>query len=143
MVGTYNNLDRGRVFPMGAALLRRWAIVPIPAVDTSVFESLLRKHSNVRQPVVNLLRAAYKLHLDELPIGPAPFMDMARYVSLADHTSTDSGVVTVHERQLLTDAYVLYMGQHLFRLDPDRRESFFSVLGGIFGSDLAREAASF
>jgi len=142
MLGTYNNVDRGRVFPMGSALLRRWALVPIPPIDADAFEDLLARLPKLREPVAKLLKAAYALHLDALPIGPAPFLDMARYVSAEAESSADAGV-TALERQLLGDAYVLYMGQQLVRLDPETREQFFDALGGIFGHDLASEAASF
>lgn len=142
MLGTYNNVDRGRVFPMGSALLRRWALVPIPPIDGESFEKLVAKVPSVREPVGKLLRSAYELHLDALPIGPAPFLDMARYVAAEAEPSADPGLTTL-ERQLLEDAYVLYMGQQLVRLDPERRDQFFDALGGIFGHDLASEAASF
>ncbi|WEX08940.1 AAA family ATPase [Chelativorans sp. AA-79] len=142
MIGTYNNVDRGRVFPMGSALLRRWALVPIPPLDAEAFAELLAKLPKVREPVIGLLKAAYELHLEALPIGPAPFLDMARYVSGGAEASADAGV-TPQERELLKDAYVLYMGQQLIRLDPEKREQFFNALGGIFGHDLASEAASF
>jgi len=141
MLGTYNNIDRGRVFPMGSALLRRWAVVPVSPIDSSTFRDLLDK-LNVREPVAELLKSAYELHLDALSIGPAPFLDMGRYVSDEAKVTTDPGL-TVEERELLEDAYVLYMGQQLARLDPDKREDFFKGLGGIFGPNLANEAASF
>jgi hypothetical protein len=141
LLGTYNNVDRGRVFPMGSALLRRWALVPVPPIDIAAFETLIAKITKLRAPVAKLLSAAYALHLEALSIGPAPFLDMARYVSKEAEASSDS-TVTVLEKQLLQDAYILYMGQQLMRLDPDKREAFFDGLGGIFGHDLASEAAS-
>lgn len=141
LLGTYNNVDRGRVFPMGSALLRRWALVPVPPINIAAFETLIAKITKLRAPVAKLLSAAYALHLEALSIGPAPFLDMARYVSKEADASSDS-TVTVLEKQLLQDAYILYMGQQLMRLDPDKREAFFDGLGGIFGHDLASEAAS-
>jgi MoxR-like ATPase len=141
MIGTYNNVDRGRVFPMGSALLRRWAIVPVTPASPDTFVALL-KELEVREPVAELLKAAYELHLQFLPIGPASFLDMGRYVTDVAVKSTDAGV-SVEEREALHDAYVLYMGQQLMRLDPDKREEFFKALGGIFGPDLAAEATSF
>lgn len=141
MIGTYNNVDRGRVFPMGSALLRRWAIVPVAPATSTTFLSLL-KEMDVREPVAELLRSAYELHLQFLPIGPASFLDMARYVTKVATKSNEAGI-SLSEREALQDAYVLYMGQQLMRLDPDKREDFFKSLGGLFGPDLAAEAASF
>ena len=142
ILGTYNNVDRGRVFPMGSALLRRWALVPIPPITGDVFGALLAGFSDLRAPVAQMLKDAYELHLGELPIGPAPFLEMARYVS-TELAPSDESSVSPRERQLLGDAYVLYMGQQLVRLDPERREAFFSALGDILGQRLASEAASF
>jgi MoxR-like ATPase len=141
IIGTYNNVDRGRVFPMGSALLRRWAVVPVTPIDSASFRTLLDKLS-VRGPVAEILKAAYELHLGALAIGPAPFLDMGRYVTDEAEKSTEAAVTT-EERQLLEDAYVLYMGQQLSRLDPERREDFFKALGGIFGPNLSAEAATF
>jgi MoxR-like ATPase len=140
MIGTYNNVDRGRVFPMGSALLRRWAVVPVPPVDVDTFRALLDQ-LNVRPPVAELLKAGYRLHLTHLSIGPAPFLDMGRYVVSEGGESSDPAV-TPQEHQLLADAYVLYVGQQLARLDPEKREEFFKELGGIFGSGLADEATA-
>ncbi len=142
MLGTYNNVDRGHVFPMGSALLRRWALVPVPPIEVAAFEELIAKITRLRAPLAKLLSAAYALHLDVLSIGPAPFLDMARYVSRERDASSTATTVTALEKQLLQDAYILYMGQQLMRLDPEKRENFFDDLGGIFGHDLANEAAS-
>ena len=141
IVGTYNNVDRGRVFAMGSALTRRWAMVPVPPIDPEDFEDLLMQVTP-REPIVAQLKAAYELHLDYLPIGPAPFLDMARYVS-AEDASSAMPHITDSEHVLLQDAYVLYLGQQLVRLDPDRREGFFGALGKILGDDLASEADSY
>lgn len=141
MIGTYNNVDRGRVFPMGSALLRRWAIVPVSPVDTETFKDLLDALA-VREPVAEILTRAYELHLGALPIGPAPFLDMGRYMTDESTKSSDPSL-TAEERDLLADAYVLYVGQQLIRLDPEKREEFFNALGGLLGPDLATEASSF
>jgi MoxR-like ATPase len=141
MLGTYNNVDRGRVFPMGSALLRRWAIVPISPVAPETFRDLLNE-LGTRVPIAEILTRTYQLHLEALPIGPAPFLDMCRYIS-DEATKSNDPSLTSEERDLLADAYVLYVGQQLMRLDPEKREEFFNSLGGLLGSNLASEAASF
>ncbi len=140
IVGTYNNVDRGRVFPMGSALTRRWAIVPVPPIGPDDFEELLI-NLDCREPVAGKLKDVYRMHLDRLPIGPAPFIDMARYVALEDPSPTDN-FVTTWETVLLQDAYLIYMGQQMVRLDPDERNEFLRDLEDILGARLAREVDS-
>lgn len=138
VIGTYNNADRARVFPMGSALQRRWALIPVspvaPAHAREIFGQL-----DVSVPIIDALVRAYDLHLQYLPIGIAPFIDMARYV--AGSGDGTSGGITSEEHELLEDAYVLFMGQQLSRLDPERRKEFFDELAKVLGSDLATEAA--
>jgi MoxR-like ATPase len=140
LLGTYNNVDRGKVFPLGSALQRRWALVPVFPVSKSLAEQILAQ-TGVRGPVAQILAAAYDLHLKFLSIGIAPFLDIARYVG--GDSANVSPDPSPHERELLDDAYVLYMGQQLTRLDPDTRQGFFDELAIIFGSNLASEAAKF
>ena len=140
ILGTYNNVDRGRVFPMGSALTRRWAIVPVPPIGTEDFRKVLND-VDCREPVAKKLTEVYELHLSGLPIGPAPFMDMARYVALEGEASIENDI-TPWEATLLQDAYMIYMGQQLARLDPDERGKFFHDLGAILGEQLASEIDS-
>jgi len=140
LVGTYNNVDRGRVFPMGSALQRRWAIIPIVPVDNELAAAALKK-AGVRDAVAQILMTAYNLHRDHLEIGLAPFLDIARYVG-SDPEATD-GQLSQEERNLLADGYVLLLGQQLSRLDPAVREEFFDGLASIFGPELADELSSY
>ncbi len=141
MFGTYNNVDRGRVFPMGSALLRRWAIVPIAPIGSNEFRKLLVSRGT-RTPVTELLTTAYAAHLTALPIGPAPFLDIAKFV-MSESEKANGDQLSSEERQSICDAYILYLGPQLSRLDPETREEFFKTLGGIFGQELASEAANF
>ena len=87
LIGTYNNTDRGRVFPMGSALQRRWALVPIPPIAPETARGVIAD-TGVRGPVTELLASAYALHLKHIPIGLAPFLDIARYVG-SDESGSD------------------------------------------------------
>jgi len=137
LLGTYNNADLGRVFPMGAALTRRWAIVPVAPLAPDQLLGVLSQIPDLPEGVANLIVSAYTLHLGEIAIGPAPFVDMAKYVAL--NAAEEEHAVASH----LQDAYVLYLGQQLRRLDLDRRDAFFSGLAGIFGRDLTDELSRY
>ena len=43
LLGTYNALDAQRVFRFGSALGRRFARVPVPAIDTATFAAVLEQ----------------------------------------------------------------------------------------------------
>lgn len=136
LIATYNNVDRGRVFPMGSALTRRWAIVPVQPIGHENARTVLE--TLCRTPVADLLSKAYEVHLRYLAIGLAPFVEIARYVSSAAENGT-SAIPSLGEQQAITDGYVLYMGQQLARLDPEQREEFFGELAGILGPGLTDE----
>ena len=137
MLGTYNNVDRGRVFTMGSALTRRWAVVPVPPIDANEFHTLAMR-IYAREPVIKRITEVYGLHLRFLPMGPAPFLDMTRYTALNSEPSTSSSCTQI-EDTMLRDSYVIYMAQQLVRLDPDQRSDFLSELGRILGEQLAEE----
>lgn len=140
LIGTYNNVDRGRVFPMGAALQRRWALIPVAPAAISIAKSIIGQ-ANARMPIVDKLVGAYELHQKFLPIGVAPFLDIARYVGESDD---DAGApLTGEEQEHLEDGYVLFLGQQLARLDPEKRKEFFDGLALVFSRELADEAAEF
>lgn len=136
LLGTYNNTDLGRVFPMGSALTRRWAIVPVAPLAPEQLLEVLGQVSNLPDGAANLIVNTYAMHLGVVPIGPAPFMAMADYVARnATFEGDGAHALTTH----LQDAYLLYLGQQLRRLDPERRETFIDGLAGILGRGLADE----
>src|SRR5690606_8595657 len=77
----YNSVDVGRVFSMGAALMRRWATIPVPPLDSDELTNVLKsKVPTIPTDAIVKIKQLYELHLELLPFGPAPFIDMARYV---------------------------------------------------------------
>ena len=133
IIGTYNNVDLGRVFPMGSALLRRWAIVPVSPIAPEQIPQILNQIEGVSAVAADTIARLYSLHLRTLPIGPAPFVDMAKYVAQPEQSGGGD------EPLYLRDAYILFMGQQLKRLDPNRRTDFMTGLTGILGPDLTDE----
>lgn len=141
VLGTYNSVDLGRVFSMGAALSRRWATVPVPPLGEDDIGQLLEARG-FPAGVVALIRHLYALHLRYLPLGPAPFLDA---VSFAASTPMEVGpgaapeAVSPETMDLLRDAYVLYFAPQLRRMDPEHRDAFMSELGALLGDALAEE----
>jgi hypothetical protein len=145
ILGTYNNVDLGRVFPMGSALLRRLAIVPIPPVPAEYMPELLKQISGVSPPLIELITKLYQFHLGFLKIGPAPFLDMAKYVldEEGEDGPTQDAVLSAPAVTLLQDAYVLYMAQQMVRIDPERREEFLKGVGAIIGAAAKDELSGY
>jgi hypothetical protein len=133
-LGTYNNVDLGKVFSMGAALSRRLPTVTVPAASASDFPRIIEaaELNDLPEQIQDRLRRLYALHISSrLAIGPAPFLDMGRYVaSAADDEDVDL---------LLVDAYVAYMGPQLRRLGADDRSQFRSGLIEVLGAELVAE----
>lgn len=90
LLGTYNPQDAQRVFRFGVALSRRFAIVPVPPLTPTQFETLLGQQDEARaQPIPTALRgrivSLYQAHfVDETTqLGPAVFLRMVEYVMSA------------------------------------------------------------
>lgn len=145
VLGTYNSVDLGRVFSMGGALNRRWTTVPVPPVPPDRLPEVLRQHvPELAEGVATTLRQLYALHLAPndagqiaLPLGPGPFVGMARYVQ-----ASTGDPPMAETRVLLHDAYILYVGPQLRRLSGQPRVNLLEGLRSILGGDLVDELNS-
>lgn len=84
LLGSFNPQDAQRVFAIGQALGRRFKSVPIPPLDPPAFEHLLTRQFPALDPdAVRRIKLLYTAHLDSLDgvLGPALFLDVARYVA--------------------------------------------------------------
>ncbi len=150
LLGTYNSVDLGRVFSMGAALSRRWATIPVPPLSAASITTVLKRAApSLSYELVEQIRQLYTVHLNALPLGPAPFVEIARYVvdepspllggeiaGAADPLLADN---QSNAMDLLADAYIMYIGPQLRRLSGDTRTSFFDELATILGEDVVAE----
>ena len=139
MFGTYNDVDLGRVFPMGSALTRRWATVPVSPLSPGEIPKLLHSFDGLSENAIAIIANLYSEHLSVMPLGPAPFVDMAHYVvDLSEENSTGE-FVTENEMQALRDAYVIYLGQQLRRLEHEKRLAFLDVIATYVGAEIKDE----
>lgn len=130
LLGTYNALDAHRVFRFGQALGRRFARVPVPAIDTGQFHEALAPRLDQLtegQPNVNVDRVQevveglYAAHLGLLQpvVGPALFLAVPGYVSSGLALGGD-----VDLEQLLLEGYLLGAGPLLAQLEPKTLDTF-------------------
>lgn len=130
LLGTYNNVDLGRVFSMGSALARRWAIILVPPVASEEISALLRRIEGCSESAAAVIAKLYELHLQYLPLGPAPFLDMARYVASDEDRD---------EHIRVADSYLIYLAVQLERISPEQRQAFDAALASVLGEDFVNE----
>lgn len=140
LLGTYNALDAHRVFRFGQALGRRFARVPVPAIDAVAFEQALEPRlahltgsvsTATLSRIEETISGLYELHLDVRPVvGPALFLDIAEYVArglaLAPEVDLidDMGDDPVSDLDakvdvLLAEGYLIGAGPLLAHLEPE------------------------
>ncbi len=90
LLGTYNPQDAQRVFRFGVALSRRFAIVPVPPLTPTQFETLLAQLDEARAQSIpaglsDRIAALYEAHYNDetTQLGPAVFLRMVEYVMSA------------------------------------------------------------
>jgi AAA domain (dynein-related subfamily) len=139
LLGTYNALDAHRVFRFGQALGRRFARVPVPAIDFDAFTEALAPHLDAllevhptadRDRIETVLTGLYETHLGTPPVvGPALFLAVPGYVA-SGLTHSDPEVAqsptdqAAELERLLVEGYLLGAGPLLAQLDPAALEVF-------------------
>ena len=122
MIGTYNDVDLGKVFHMSLGLARRMATVRVRPIAPDEFENVLVTGTEQLLPgTVATLKALYEQHL-AIPLGPAVFIDIASFV-IANREVTGPT-----EAALLLDGYLAYVSPHLRRLKKEDLNSFLDEL---------------
>lgn len=138
LLGTYNALDAQRVFRFGAALGRRFARIPIPAIAPSAFAELLALRApdlseSLRVRLANLYSAHFET--DASRLGPAIFLSMCDYVRhgtnrvsppaeritptpIAAEPSTQY-MLQGDDLSALAEAYVVHAGAAVAHLEED------------------------
>lgn len=142
LLGTYNALDAQRVFRFGSALGRRFARVPVPAIDGTMFAEVLSGHKGaLPQAVVDAVQGLYQAHYhsDATRLGPALFLALLRYLIVAFEqdaqlaASAATGLQEQH-REVIADAYVVHVGTWLAHLEEQDLEDLKArlVAGNLF-----------
>jgi MoxR-like ATPase len=146
VLATMNVFDKTLLFEMSFALMRRFAFIEVASPSRAVFEALIdRETGGESKPADVAKRLLVLRNLKDL--GPAIFMDIARYVR-ARMASEFSD-----EGQLLFEAFYSYLlpqfegiddtqGEELFAtvavlVGPVRRERLRRTLNSVLGLDLA------
>lgn len=112
LLGTYNPADAQRVFRMGLALSRRFVVIPVPALDTASFTTLLsKKFPDLDQDLSDAVSALYAAHFADprTQLGPAIFLRIAEYIV--------GGPTADEPEELIDEAYVMNLGKYVAAYD--------------------------
>lgn len=80
VIATMNVFDKSLLFEMSFALMRRFAFIEVASPELGVFEDLIAEAAREDRTATELTRQFLELR-DLKDLGPALFMDMARYLS--------------------------------------------------------------
>lgn len=128
VVATMNVFDKSLLFEMSFALMRRFAFIEVPSPDLPTFEHLITSAADGDAQAVELTMRflALRSHKD---LGPALFMDMARY--LAARGQTDGA----EQAQLAFEAFYSFLLPQFEGVDQVTGERVFSTLRPLVGSE--------
>jgi MoxR-like ATPase len=127
MIATMNTSDRGLLFTLSRALMRRFAFVNVGSPDDAVFRHLLDGPGNVVSDL---------LPLRELQdIGPAIFIDAAEYAAIRALDGVDRSVV-------LLEAFNAYFLPQLDQLDEASAARLLEILDAALASEEQQAARS-
>lgn len=133
ILATMNVFDKSLLFEMSFALMRRFAFVEVPAPDDAGYRALWA-------PIVEDLAPAIAERVDTTlsglltlraikEIGPAVFIDMARFARAAADPEMDAGA-------LAYQLFYSYLLPQFEGIDGKTGEKLFSAVGGLVGTSL-------
>jgi MoxR-like ATPase/predicted RNA-binding protein with PUA-like domain len=128
VVATMNVFDKSLLFEMSFALMRRFAFIEVPSPDLPVFEDLIRGAAGDRDDAADLTMRFLDLRTHK-DLGPALFMDMARY--LAERVQVDRA----DQGQLAFEAFYSFLLPQFEGIDQVTGEQVFATLRPLVGSE--------
>jgi hypothetical protein len=144
VIATMNVFDKSLLFEMSFALMRRFAFIEVPSPDHAVFEELILREAGGDSAAAALTAKFLELRRFK-DVGPAVFMDIARFV----HQRRKIGG---EDEQLAFEAFYSYLlpqfegidqveGENLYKaikklVGKARHERLRRTLNGVLGLDI-------
>ncbi|RLE90863.1 MAG: hypothetical protein DRN04_14125 [Thermoprotei archaeon] len=91
VIGTMNTYDRRYLFTLGYALLRRFAVIEVSNPDVEGIRQVLMQKAKAREEVVNKIIEFYNGVKDEVDLGVALLIDMAKIADNVYEEDRDLG----------------------------------------------------
>lgn len=127
VIATMNVFDKSLLFEMSFALMRRFAFIEVPSPSRQVFEALIDESASDPR-AAGLAKQLLELR-DLTDLGPAVFMDLAKYLR------ERIAVADAEDSQLIYEAFYSYLLPQFEGIDAMRGEQLFDLLSGQLGDD--------
>ena len=128
-----NVFDKTMLFEMSFALMRRFAFVEVASPSNDVFAALIEKEVSGDTKAADLTKQLLMVR-DFKDLGPAVFMDMARY--LASRRAMDA---SVEDGEVLVDAFYSFLLPQFEGIDGKQGEILLRRLGELVETRARRE----
>jgi MoxR-like ATPase len=127
IIATMNVFDKTLLFEMSFALMRRFAFIEVPAPDQAVFEDLIRREAG-GDPTATRLTIEFLSLRKRKDLGPAVFMDIARYLAARQ------GLPASGEDQLAFEAFYSYLLPQFEGIDEEAGDLLYRDVRKLVGS---------
>jgi MoxR-like ATPase len=134
VIATMNVFDKSLLFEMSFALMRRFAFVEVPSPSDGVFEDLIKRSAGDDALAVDLTANFLALRKRN-DLGPAVFMDMAKYLA------TRSQLAGASRNQLAFEAFYSYLLPQFEGVDEPQGERLYRDVRKLVGSENAERLA--
>ncbi len=128
VIATMNVFDKSLLFEMSFALMRRFAFIEVASPDLGVFEDLISSAAGGDRGAIDLTLAFLSLR-EQKDLGPALFMDMARY--LAERRKLDGAT----QAQLAFEAFYSFLLPQFEGIDEIGGERLYRRVSKLIGGD--------
>ncbi len=128
IIATMNVFDKSLLFEMSFALMRRFAFVEVASPSLSVFDQLIESAADGSETAATLTRQFLPLRKIK-DLGPAVFMDMARYLRARDRLGGTP------RTQLAFEAFYSYLLPQFEGIDDPTGESLYRRVLQLVGRD--------
>jgi MoxR-like ATPase len=129
IIATINVFDKSLLFEMSFALMRRFAFIEVALPDLRVFASLIDRASQGTGQAKRVTESLLRLRRRK-DLGPAVFMDIARYL----HHRCQNGPVS--DGQLAYEAFYSYLLPQFEGIDQAQGETLLGTLQPLVGASL-------
>jgi MoxR-like ATPase len=127
VIATMNVFDKSLLFEMSFALMRRFAFIEVPSPAQDEFEALIEREVDGDEGAASLTKAFLKLRqLKDL--GPAVFMDLARFVAERRE------LAPVGEGELAFEAFYSYLLPQFEGIDEIEGERLYKQVRNLVGN---------
>lgn len=146
LIATINTLDRSSLYQMSYALMRRfaWIYVGLPVDLPGFVAEYVRRTFNLELTAPAPLAEAWQHVNIARPLGPAPFIDMLRYLHAHDagiDFAAPIAAAASTTRQAYLDALEVFVLPLLDGIRPEQAENLSTAMGIVFGEGSAESIA--